>query len=209
MTTWDLFHRFGRLRALVVGDICLDRWCTYDPALSEPSRETGLDRIAVISEEQTPGGGGTVANNLAAMGLARVAVLGCEVTQLHDRSGGLPAHRFHSSKPDSIVAADPNRRAAARASPSVRRDLCGRPGGDGRWRRDHRAGAAGRRRNCAGMSRNNSLGGFAHARGAVPECYRQDQSIRGGRPYGQNIETSELGSMMDVPHARHQNWLSC
>ena len=76
MTTWDLFHRFGRLRALVVGDICLDRWCTYDPTLSEPSRETGLNRIAVISEEQTPGGGGTVANNLAAMGLARVAVLG-------------------------------------------------------------------------------------------------------------------------------------
>jgi bifunctional ADP-heptose synthase (sugar kinase/adenylyltransferase) len=76
MTTHDLLLSLSRLRALIVGDICLDRWCTYDPALSEPSRETGLDRIAVIAEEQTAGGGGTVANNLAAMGLAHVAVLG-------------------------------------------------------------------------------------------------------------------------------------
>jgi sugar/nucleoside kinase (ribokinase family) len=60
----------------VVGDICLDRWCTYDPGESEPSRETGLPRIAVVSTEVTPGAGGTVANNLAALGLGRVAVLG-------------------------------------------------------------------------------------------------------------------------------------
>lgn len=66
----------SRLRALVVGDICLDRWCTYDRKLAVASRETGIDRIAVVSLECTPGGGGTVANNLAAFGLARVAVLG-------------------------------------------------------------------------------------------------------------------------------------
>jgi rfaE bifunctional protein kinase chain/domain len=65
-----------RLRALVVGDICLDRWCTYDRRLAVPSRETGLTPVAVISQECTPGGGGSVANNLAALGLARVAVLG-------------------------------------------------------------------------------------------------------------------------------------
>jgi len=65
-----------RLRALVVGDICLDRWCTYDRRLAVASRETGLDRIAVVSLECTPGGGGSVASNLAALGLARVAVLG-------------------------------------------------------------------------------------------------------------------------------------
>jgi rfaE bifunctional protein kinase chain/domain len=66
----------GRLRALVVGDICLDRWCTYDRRLAVASRETGLARIAVVSLECTPGGGGGVASNLAALGLARVAVLG-------------------------------------------------------------------------------------------------------------------------------------
>lgn len=65
-----------RLRALVVGDICLDRWCTYDRRLAAPSRETGLTNIPVVSLECTPGGGGGVASNLAALGLARVAVLG-------------------------------------------------------------------------------------------------------------------------------------
>ena len=30
------------LKVLVVGDVCLDRWCYYDPDLSEPSRETGI-----------------------------------------------------------------------------------------------------------------------------------------------------------------------
>ena len=61
---------------LVVGDICLDRWCHYDPDLAEPSRETGLPRIATVRVERTPGAGGTVANNLAALGVGRVAVLG-------------------------------------------------------------------------------------------------------------------------------------
>jgi len=64
------------LSALVVGDICLDRWCTYDPATSEPSRETGIPRIGVVRTEVTAGAAGTVANNLAAMGVGRVAVLG-------------------------------------------------------------------------------------------------------------------------------------
>jgi rfaE bifunctional protein kinase chain/domain len=61
---------------LVVGDICLDRWCTYEPLASEPSRETGIPRIGVIQTEVTPGAGGTVANNLAALRAGRVAVLG-------------------------------------------------------------------------------------------------------------------------------------
>jgi rfaE bifunctional protein kinase chain/domain len=76
MTPQEILDRIPQLRALVVGDICLDRWCTYDPALSEPSRETGLPRTAVIATATTPGAGGTVANNLAALGAARVAVLG-------------------------------------------------------------------------------------------------------------------------------------
>lgn len=65
-----------RLRVLVVGDICLDRWCTYDPIYSEPSRETGLARTAVIRTEVTPGAGGTIANNLRALGVEEVSVLG-------------------------------------------------------------------------------------------------------------------------------------
>lgn len=65
-----------KLSALVVGDVCLDRWCLYDPAAAEPSRETGIPRIGVVKTEVTPGAAGTVAANLAALGVGRVEVLG-------------------------------------------------------------------------------------------------------------------------------------
>ena len=76
MTTADILAEFPRYSALVVGDICLDRWCTYDPAAAEPSRETGIERVAVVTTETTPGAGGTIANNLASLGVGRVSVLG-------------------------------------------------------------------------------------------------------------------------------------
>jgi rfaE bifunctional protein kinase chain/domain len=76
MTAEDLVGGFRSLTVLVVGDICLDRWCRYDPSLGEPSRETGIERTAVVETEVTPGGGGTVANNLIALGAGRVEVLG-------------------------------------------------------------------------------------------------------------------------------------
>src|SRR5437867_10721006 len=76
MTTAEILRRLPELSALVVGDICLDRWCTYDPSEAEPSRETGIPRVGVVSTICTAGAGGTVANNLAAMGVGRVAVLG-------------------------------------------------------------------------------------------------------------------------------------
>jgi rfaE bifunctional protein kinase chain/domain len=72
----EILDQFRTLRALVVGDLCLDRWCRYDPSLADPSRETGIPRIAVVSTEVTPGGGGTVAANLVALGARRVDVLG-------------------------------------------------------------------------------------------------------------------------------------
>ncbi|HTT63045.1 MAG TPA: PfkB family carbohydrate kinase [Bryobacteraceae bacterium] len=75
MTTAEILAEFPKLSVLVVGDICLDRWCTYDPAATEPSRETGIPRIGVVRTEITPGAGGTVANNLAALGAGTVGVL--------------------------------------------------------------------------------------------------------------------------------------
>ncbi len=71
-----ILARFPAMRALVVGDVCLDRWCTYDPSLSERSRETGIPRIAVPRTEVTPGAAGTVAANLTALGVGHVSVLG-------------------------------------------------------------------------------------------------------------------------------------
>jgi len=76
MTTEQILSGISGLRALVIGDICLDRWCRYDPKATEPSRETGIPRVAVVSTEVTPGAGGTVANNLVALGVKNVAVLG-------------------------------------------------------------------------------------------------------------------------------------
>ena len=76
MTAAQIVAGFPKISTLVVGDICLDRWCTYDPAASEPSRETGIPRIGVVETEVTPGGGGTVAGNLIALGASRVAALG-------------------------------------------------------------------------------------------------------------------------------------
>lgn len=76
MNAAEILARIPALKALVVGDICLDRWCNYDPRLGEPSRETGLERVAVVGTETTPGAGGTVANNLAALGCRGVSVLG-------------------------------------------------------------------------------------------------------------------------------------
>src|SRR5207237_8050367 len=76
MNVQHILEAFPRHSALVVGDICLDRWCTYDPATSEPSRETGIPRLGVVATEVTPGAGGTVANNRDALGIGRVAVIG-------------------------------------------------------------------------------------------------------------------------------------
>lgn len=71
-----LLKRFNAARVLVVGDVCLDRWCRYDPEAAEPSRETGIPRTGVVETVVTPGAGGTVANNLSSLGAARVAVMG-------------------------------------------------------------------------------------------------------------------------------------
>ena len=76
MTIPEILAAFPKLSALVIGDICLDRWCTYDPAAADASRETGIPRVGVIRTEITAGAGGTVANNLAALELGSVAVLG-------------------------------------------------------------------------------------------------------------------------------------
>jgi rfaE bifunctional protein kinase chain/domain len=93
------------LRVLVAGDVCLDRWCQYDPALAEASRETGIPRIAVVATEVTPGAAGTVANNLAALGAGRVDVLGVVGRDGfgHELAGALAARGIGT---DLLVAAD-------------------------------------------------------------------------------------------------------
>lgn len=76
MNAERILRDIQRLQVLVIGDVCLDRWCYYDPDLTEPSRETGIPRLAVVRTELTPGAAGTIANNLVALGVQKVSVLG-------------------------------------------------------------------------------------------------------------------------------------
>jgi rfaE bifunctional protein kinase chain/domain len=76
MTPAEILAALPRYSALIVGDICLDRRCTYDPSAAELSRETRIARLGVVASEVSPGGGGTVGNNLASLGITRLAVLG-------------------------------------------------------------------------------------------------------------------------------------
>jgi bifunctional ADP-heptose synthase (sugar kinase/adenylyltransferase) len=53
-----LIKRFRNLRVLVVGDIILDRWSTYDPSESKASNQTGIPRLGVRKTVSTPGASG-------------------------------------------------------------------------------------------------------------------------------------------------------
>ncbi|MBI1831693.1 MAG: carbohydrate kinase, partial [Planctomycetes bacterium] len=56
----------------VLGDLFLDRYLDIDPAIGEPSIETGLDAYQVVRVRSAPGAAGTVINNLAALGAGRI-----------------------------------------------------------------------------------------------------------------------------------------
>jgi rfaE bifunctional protein kinase chain/domain len=63
----------------VLGDLFLDRYLDIDPALNEPSIETGLTAYQVVRVRSYPGAAGTVINNLAALGVGHIhpiAVIG-------------------------------------------------------------------------------------------------------------------------------------
>lgn len=70
-----ILARFPGLRICVVGDLFLDKYLDIDPALAETSLETGLEAHQVVQVRCYPGAIGTVAANLAALGVGRVALL--------------------------------------------------------------------------------------------------------------------------------------
>jgi rfaE bifunctional protein kinase chain/domain len=61
----------------VLGDLFLDRYLDIDPALNEPSVETGLTAYQVTRVRSYPGAAGTVMNNLAALGVGRIYPMTC------------------------------------------------------------------------------------------------------------------------------------
>ena len=71
-----LLTRFEGLRVAVLGDFFLDQYFAIDPACVETSVETGRQANQVTAIRHAPGAAGTVVNNLAALGIRPIAVLG-------------------------------------------------------------------------------------------------------------------------------------
>jgi rfaE bifunctional protein kinase chain/domain len=67
---------YSRLRLGVVGDFCLDRYLEIDPGRAETSIETGLPVHNVVRVRSQPGAAGTIVNNLVALGVGRIDLVG-------------------------------------------------------------------------------------------------------------------------------------
>jgi rfaE bifunctional protein kinase chain/domain len=68
----ELLDRIRGARIGVAGDFCLDAYWQLDTGTPEISLETGKPTRGVRSQRYTPGGGGNVAANLAALGTGHV-----------------------------------------------------------------------------------------------------------------------------------------
>jgi len=67
---------FGKLKIAVFGDYCLDEYLWVDSALNEPSLETGLVAYQCTKREVFSGAAGTIAKNLANLGVGTVYAVG-------------------------------------------------------------------------------------------------------------------------------------
>lgn len=68
--------RYPSLRLGLVGDFCLDRYLEIDPGLQETSLETGLPVHNVVAVRSQPGAAGTILNNLVALGVGQIDLVG-------------------------------------------------------------------------------------------------------------------------------------
>jgi rfaE bifunctional protein kinase chain/domain len=72
----EISASYSRLRLGVVGDFCLDRYLEIDPVRAETSIETGLPVHNVVRVRSQPGAAGTIVNNLVALGVGRIDLVG-------------------------------------------------------------------------------------------------------------------------------------
>jgi rfaE bifunctional protein kinase chain/domain len=68
--------RYASVRVVLLGDFCLDRYLEIDPARAETSIETGLPVRNVVRVRSQPGGTGTILNNLVALGVGALRLVG-------------------------------------------------------------------------------------------------------------------------------------
>lgn len=77
----EILDRLPTLKIALVGDLFLDKYLDLDARLTEVSVETGLEAYQVVRVRCYPGAGGTVLNNLHALGvgnLRAVSVIGSD-----------------------------------------------------------------------------------------------------------------------------------
>lgn len=93
-TLQRILDTLPRLSIALVGDLFLDKYLDLDSQLTETSVETGLDAYQIAHVRCYPGAGGTVLNNLRALGvgsLHAISVIGDDgegyelLRALHDR----------------------------------------------------------------------------------------------------------------------------
>ncbi len=72
----DIFVKIKKVKAALLGDICLDVYWQADMTKSELSRETPHFPLPVVKERMSPGGGGNAAANIAALQPESIKVLG-------------------------------------------------------------------------------------------------------------------------------------
>jgi rfaE bifunctional protein kinase chain/domain len=72
----EILDGFHQVRVAVCGDFFLDKYLVIDPALNEPSLETGLDALQVVRIRHSPGAAGTVTSNLAALQVGSIHAVG-------------------------------------------------------------------------------------------------------------------------------------
>jgi len=72
----NIFENYKDLSIAVFGDYCLDEYLWIDAALNEPSLETGLVAYQCVKRETSPGAAGTIAKNLANLGVGTIYAVG-------------------------------------------------------------------------------------------------------------------------------------
>lgn len=124
-----ILTRFSELRVGLVGDLFLDRYLEIEASLHETSIETGLEAFQVTRVRNSPGAMGTVMNNLAALGVGRLA----PVTVIGDDGHGYDLLRKLEPLPlDSThIVKSPDRMTPTYTKP-LRRDA------EGEWKERNR-----------------------------------------------------------------------
>lgn len=71
----EIVSSFQSAKVTLIGDLFLDQWYEIDTALNEPSLETGNTAYQVVKKRSAAGAGGTVLNNLSALGIGTLKVV--------------------------------------------------------------------------------------------------------------------------------------